>query len=189
MRATTSSPCRARAKSTIDVCYSVCPLTQWLLFTHFGAASRLLRMRLEPMATIRRQSHLRFRGAALALLRAFVVALGLLSVAFSAVAAAPNKIIRRHQQAAFREIRRHALAAGRSARRFPRDFRQRLRRRLLRSQGRRERGIAARVRASNLGLRRKRRIGRPHSARPRQSALGSPVARESEGCLMASTTP
>ena len=52
------------------------------------------------MARIRRQCRFAF-GAALALLRAFIVALGLSGVAFSARAAAPNKITG-SQQAAFR---------------------------------------------------------------------------------------
>jgi membrane-bound lytic murein transglycosylase B len=71
-----------------------------LLFTHFGAASRPLRVRLEPMARIRRQSPPVW-GAALALLRAFIAVLALSGVAFSEVAAAPNKITG-SQQAAFR---------------------------------------------------------------------------------------
>jgi membrane-bound lytic murein transglycosylase B len=71
-----------------------------LLFTHFGAAFKPFRVRLESMAKIRRQS-LAVWGAALALLRAFIVALALPGVAFSAAASAASKTAG-SQQAAFR---------------------------------------------------------------------------------------
>jgi membrane-bound lytic murein transglycosylase B len=105
MRATTSSRCLGRPRSTIDVGYSVCLLVPWLLFICFGAAFRLLRVRLEPMARIRQQ-YRSFRRAAFILALALIVLLGLSGAGFSGGPAAPGKIagskVTGSQQAAFR---------------------------------------------------------------------------------------